>query len=155
MDDARGNRLQLLRDARRNLTEILTPHGRWIRFTYDPQDRIIRAETDRGDWAQYTYNGDGVMSDAVFSDGRQRHYQYDGYLMTSITDGTGRVLLQNSYERGNLSGQRFANGDTYSYHYDWSQNGSWVERATVTLPNGSTQQVSTGSAVPDIVRNPR
>jgi YD repeat-containing protein len=155
IDDAGGNRLQLLRDARRNLTEIITQHGHWIRLAYDSEDRVIRAQTDHGDWTQYTYNGDGVLSDAVFSNGRKRHYQYDGYLMTGITDGTGRVLLQNSYQHGNLTGQRFANGDAYSYHYDWSGNGNWVERATVTLPDGTAQQIPTASAVPDIVRHPR
>jgi YD repeat-containing protein len=155
MDDAQGNRLQLLRDARRNLTEILTPHGHWIRFTYDEQDRIIRAETDRGEWAQYGYNHDGMLSVATLSNRHQRQYQYSGYLMTGITDESGRVLLENSYDHGALTWQRFANGDVYSYRYGIDPNRTWVDSASVTLPDGSIRQISVGDAVPDIVRHRR
>ena len=156
MDDAQGNRLQLLRNDRRNLTEILTPHGHWIRFIYDDQDRITRAETDKGGWAQYNYNEDGMLSIAALSNGHQRRYQYSGDLMTSIADGSGHVFLENSYERGQLVRQRFANGEVYTYQYDWSPNGRWtVNRANVTLPDGSIRQISTGAAVPKFASNPR
>lgn len=155
MDDAQGNRLQLVRDGRRNLTEILTPHGHWIRFTYDAQNRIIHAETDHGDWAQYGYNQDGMLSIAAVSSGHQRHYQYSGSLMTGISDEAGRVLLENSCVSGQLTGQRFANGEVYAYGYVWSAKGFGVDRASVTLPDGSTQQIPTGAAIPEIVRRPR
>jgi YD repeat-containing protein len=35
MIDATGNHLELRRDPQRNLQEIRTPHGHWIRFAYD------------------------------------------------------------------------------------------------------------------------
>jgi YD repeat-containing protein len=46
MRDAKGNRLELKRDSQRNLQEIRTPHGHWIRFGYDDLSRITRAEDD-------------------------------------------------------------------------------------------------------------
>ena len=42
--------VQLLRDSQRNLREIRTPHGHWIRFSYDGLSRIARAEDDAGHW---------------------------------------------------------------------------------------------------------
>lgn len=69
MRDARGNRLELRRDGKRNLQEIRTPHRRWIRFNYDDLSRIKRAETDGGDSAQYEYNSDGMLTSVVLSSG--------------------------------------------------------------------------------------
>jgi len=48
MRDAKGNNLELHRDPQRNLQEIKTPHGHWIRFSYDDSSRIKRAEDDAG-----------------------------------------------------------------------------------------------------------
>jgi hypothetical protein len=43
---------------------------------------------------------------------------FDPYLMMRITDGAGRLLIQNSYERyGQISSQKLANGDLYKYEY--------------------------------------
>jgi len=84
MRDAEGNRLELTRDAQRNLLEIRTPHQHWIKFKYDDQWRIVRAEDDQGHWAEYHYDGNGMLSDASLSAGKGRHYSYDGDLMTAI-----------------------------------------------------------------------
>jgi YD repeat-containing protein len=53
MRDADGNTLKLIRDAQKNLLEIRTPHDHSIRFKYDDQSRIVRAEDDQGHWAEY------------------------------------------------------------------------------------------------------
>jgi YD repeat-containing protein len=49
MIDAKDNHLELRHDPQRNLLEIRTPHGHWIRFAYDDQSRVKRAEDDAGD----------------------------------------------------------------------------------------------------------
>src|SRR6202021_3568625 len=40
MIDAKGTHLELRHDPQRNLQEIRTPQGHWIRFAYDDQSRI-------------------------------------------------------------------------------------------------------------------
>jgi len=76
--DGKGNRLKLKRDGKRNLQEISTPHGHWLRFSHDDLSRIKRAEDDAGEWAEYDYNSDGMLATVILSSGRQRHYGYEG-----------------------------------------------------------------------------
>lgn len=44
MKNATGQELVMRRDAERNLEEIRTPRGRWIRFRYDNAARIVEAD---------------------------------------------------------------------------------------------------------------
>ena len=146
--DPQGNKLELKRDGERNLVEILTPHGHWIKFTYAGGPRIAKAEDDAGHWANYTYNSDGMLADTADSEGHARHYEYDGTRMTAILDGQGHVLVQNTYANGVLTQQTFPGGKVYKYQYTWSRNGEYALAVTITMPDGSTKDVATGSAVP-------
>jgi hypothetical protein len=85
--------------------EIRTPRGHWIKFDYDALSSITGAANDVGAWALYEYNSDGMLEDGKVSSGRQPHYQYEGVLMTQVSDESGRVLIKNSYERGLLKTQ--------------------------------------------------
>jgi YD repeat-containing protein len=153
MWDAKGNRLELHRDPQRNLQEIKTPHGHWIKFSYDDSSRIRRAEDDAGHWAQYEYNADGMLKSAILSSGRERHYEYHGVLMTQITDENGHVLLHNWFRERFLQRQQFGNGAVYSYSYDWAPDEYYPKRVTVTLPDETTQELSVGASVPEFVKN--
>jgi YD repeat-containing protein len=155
MIDTKGNHLELRRDPRRNLQEIRTPHGHWIRFAYDDQSRIKRAEDDAGNWAKYEYNSDGMLENATLSSGRQRQYGYDGALMTRITDEKGHVLLQNWYQSKILMRQQFGNGETYSYTYDWKPDRYYPDKVVVTLPDRTRRDVNVAGAVPEFVKNYR
>jgi YD repeat-containing protein len=152
--DGKGNRLELKRDAQRNLQEIRTPHGHWIKFTYDDASRIVRAEDDAGKWASYTYNRDGMLQDVSLSSGRGRHYEYVGVLMTRITDEKGTVLLRNRYQDGLLTAQEFKNQDDYSYNYRWNDSRRYVDSARIVLPNGKEEELQMGNFVSEIVKNP-
>ena len=151
--DSKGNRLELKRDAERNLQEIRTPHGRWIRFSYDGSQRIKRAENDAGEWAEYTYNSDGMVQTVTLSSGRERIYTYDGTLMTSITNEYGKTLVRNVYDQGRLSRQEFGNGATYSYNYDPDPSRRYARSVMVRLPNGSSKRLSLEQYVPAYVKN--
>jgi len=151
--DANGSRLQLKRDGPRNLVQILTPHGHWIKFHYDNSSRITRADSDAGEWAQYNYNPNGMLANVALSSGRERHYQYDGPRMTQVSDERGNVLLQNWYDRaGHLDRQQFGNGAIYSYAYS-GDNQYYPEKVTVTVPTGTKQELSVASSVPEYVKN--
>ena len=108
MLDASGNLLELRRDPQRNLQEIRTPHGRWIRFKYDDHFRVVQAEDDTGKWTRYAYNSDGMLTDVTFSSGHERHYSYQGILMIQISDEKKNVLLRNWYENSLLIGSNSA-----------------------------------------------
>jgi hypothetical protein len=147
--DAQGNKLELQRDRYRDLMEILTPHGHWIKFAYDGAARIVKAEDDAGHGAKYAYNSDGMLTDVVESSGQARHYDYEGSRMTAILDGQGHVLVRNTYENDVLTEQTYPNGDVYKYQYGWSHNGEYALMVTITMPDDSTQDVATGNSVPD------
>jgi YD repeat-containing protein len=155
MLDAYGNKLELERDAKRNLQEIRTPHGHWIRFGYDDLSRIKRAEDDAGHWAQYEYNTGGMLTSMTSSSGHQRHYDYDGVLMIRVTDEKGRVLVRNYFRQRLLQRQEFWNGGPYSYTYDWAQDEYFPRKVGVTLPDGTFTELSVAGSVPEFVRNYR
>jgi len=153
MRDAQGNRLELRRDKQRNLEEISTPHGHWIKFVYDNLSRITHAEDDAGRWARYEYNADGILTHVVLSTGRERHYEYEKTLMTEIKDESGRVLLHNWYKSGSLIRQQFGNGAVYSYRYDWVPNRYYADKVLVTLPDHTQRDVQVSDSVPEFVKN--
>jgi YD repeat-containing protein len=156
--DALGNKLELQRDRKRNLLEILTPHGHWVRFTYDNQARITRAEDDTGKWVRYGYSGDnyGMLLYAASSSGEERHYQYQGVLMTAILDEHKQVLLRNTYKSNVLVRQAYANGDIFQYRYIWAAKPSYyADKVVVTLPDGSFREVFPADSVPDYLRKQR
>jgi YD repeat-containing protein len=152
MTDPSGNRLELVRDAKRNLQEIRTPHGHWIRFSYDDLSRVTRAEDDKGNWVKYEYHPDGMLGAAIHSSGKERHYQYEGRLMTHVLDESGRLLLRNWYQGRFLVRQEFANGDLYSYWYDWRFREYCPRRVTVTSPD-HVRDVAIPNSVPDHIKN--
>ena len=155
MLNPQGERLELVRDAQRNLQEIRTPHGHWIRFTYDDSARVTRAEDDAGNWVQYKYDASGMLVSVVRSSGVERHFEYDGARMTGITDESKNVLLRNWYGNGDLVWQKFDDRTVYSYHYDRSLDRTYIKEAHVTLPDQSIKDVPVADDLPDFVKKPR
>jgi hypothetical protein len=65
---------------------------------------------------------------------------YDPYLMTTIMEGNGKILLRNTYkDNSRVSEQRLANGDVYRYEYLFDKKYNIVE-TTVTLPSGEVKR---------------
>ncbi len=151
LTDKAGRKLALRRDRQRNLLAIDTPHNTAMKFSYDDHARIVRAEDALGDWTKYAYNPDGLLSDVVMSSGRSRHYDYEGSLMTTITEEHGHMILRNTYEDEQVVRQEYAGGQVLQYAYQLSPNGLYVEKATITLSNGSFKEI-TIDGVPESVR---
>jgi YD repeat-containing protein len=148
MRDEQGNRIQLKRDKVRNLQELISPSGRKIAFKYDDADRIVEAEDDAGNIRKYSYNGSGHLE--TVADAAQLLYRfeyeplvhdrdYDPYLMTTIMDGHGRVLLRNIYESHSRVSEQQANGEVYRYEYLFDKEYNVVE-TTVRLPSGQVKR---------------
>jgi YD repeat-containing protein len=147
MTDTGGNKIELHRDRKRNLQEVLGPTGGSIKFSYDDGGRILHAEDNQGNWTAYKYNSDGFLTDVVHSTGRSRYYYYENGLLTWIRDEKGHLLLHNFYNSTWLVGQTYGNGQTIHYHYDLAKNGVYAERVAVTLPDGSLKSINTLDSV--------
>lgn len=151
ISDAKGDKLVLQRDEQRNLQQIKTPHGHWIRFQYSGM-HITQAEDDGGKWTKYGYNGEGMLAYAVHDSGAERHYEYDGRLMTSVTDENGRELVHNWYQDGRLARQTFANGDSYEYSYISAPRRFDAVSVDITMPDHSSKRLNVAGSVPGWVR---
>jgi YD repeat-containing protein len=148
MRDEHGNRVQLKRDKVRNLQQLISPSNHTITFKYDGLDRIIEAEDKAGHIRRYSYNPSGHLE--TVSDEAHVLYRfeyepllhahgYDPYLMTTVSDGNGRVLLKNVYgDSSRVSEQRLANGDVYRYDYLFDTRHNVIQ-TTVTLPSGEVR----------------
>jgi YD repeat-containing protein len=149
MRDAKGHRIDLKRGAARNLDTLTSPSGHTIDFKYDSASRIIEARDDADNVRKYTYDSHGYVE--TVSDGTKILYRFgyeklrrspgpDLYLMTNVTDGSGRELIHNWYEEdGRVSKQRLADNQTYLYDYLFDSKYE-VTEATVTLPTGETKR---------------
>ena len=149
MRDAKVHHIELKRDPARNLDRLISPSGHTISFKYDKASRIVEARDDAGNLRQYTYNSTGHLE--TVSNGSRVLYRFeyenllhsqgfDPYLMTSVTDGSGRELIRNWYEDGSrVSKQRLADGEMllYDYLFDSKYN---VAEAIVTLPTGESKK---------------
>jgi hypothetical protein len=89
-----------------------------------------------------------MLTIAALSTGKECHYEYQGTLMTAISDEAGRLLLQNWYDdRGELERQQFSNGAVYSYHYKRSRSGNYYEQADVTTPDLTVKTIPVADAI--------
>ncbi len=155
MTDAKGNTVQLIRDPQRNLKEIQTPRGRRIRLFHDDKARVVRAEDDEHRWVKYEYNPDGLLATVRHSDGRARHYAYEGDFLTVVQDEAGRVLLRNWYSDARIARQQYANGESYQIGYTMAGTAVYAEEARVVSPNGAVRTFRTGDSVPQFLKEIR
>lgn len=143
MEDGKGHHIELKRDEKRNLQELISPGGHNIKFEYDTSDRVVEAKDDAGDIRRYFYDVSGHL-DAV-TDGDQVLYRFeyapligeagfDPWLLTRVLDGNWKVLLENTYVFGRVSQQKLPNGEVF--HYEYKLNDREVLLTTVTLPSG-------------------
>jgi YD repeat-containing protein len=142
MVDSEGHRIQLKRDAARNLEEIISPSGHKIQFKYGFADRIAEAWDDMGNVRRYSYDQTGHLH--TVSDGTQLLYRFeyerlmsgdnDPYLLTAVLDGNWNLLVRNKFLNGRVSEQTLGDGEVFRYEYQF--NGAEIIRTTVTLPSG-------------------
>ena len=150
--DGKGNRLELRRDSSRSLREILTSSGRWIRFVYDADSRIVQASDDHSNFVKYSYNNEGMLESVIRSDGAERRYEYDGRLMTAAFDERGRALVRNAYRSGLVVRQQYGNGNVYTYDYDWAPGAQYANSVVVALPDQSQTTLDVTASVPEFLR---
>ncbi len=129
--------------AKGPITQVTSPHGRWIRFSYDISERITRAEDNLGRAIAYVYDGTGHLSTVTDPTGAVTTYTYNknGKLAT-IKDPRGAIALSNVYDTaGRVAQQTLADGSTYRIGYS---TGAWgaVTATTLTDPRGIRRRVT-------------
>jgi len=155
MDDGRGHRLMLKRSKTRTLEELISPSGRAITLQHDMGERIIEAADDAGHVRKYSYGFGGHLE--TVSDGSGILYRleyaplvndagFDPWLLTSVFDGKGNVVLHNRYLAGKVSEQALSDGEIF--RYDYQANNGVVVETVVTFPGGEKKSFSFRDGIP-------
>jgi YD repeat-containing protein len=135
MRSPRGEEIRFVRDARRNLKNIISPHNRQITFAYDENDRVIEAADDRGNVMHYTYDHCGQLVEVLENGHVQWRYRYDVTGMTGVQDGAGQDILVNQYSRDRIASLTLEKNQVYRFDYLVTGSGR-VEETMVTDPSG-------------------
>lgn len=93
-----------------------------------------------------------MLATVIYSSGKKRMYDYDGTLLTAVTDEEDRTMVRNTYDQGHIVAQEFHDGKVYQYSYLWSANGQYAESASVRRSDSIPQEIETGSSVPEYVK---
>ena len=142
--DKRGNKLVIARSGN-DITQITSPHGHWVKFSYDASHRITEL-IDNGDrHVKYTYTL-GRLTKAEGPGGRTTEYEYVGSgRMSAVINARGNNYLQVTYDaNGRVEKQTAADGATFRFAYKLSEAGQ-VQATTVTDPRGSQKTVTFNS----------
>ena len=141
IENGKGDHVELKRDPKRNLQELISPAGHRIAFKYDSSDRIVEATDDSGHTRRYFYDVSGHIDAITEGDNVLLRFEYaplireagfDPWLLTRVLDGGWRVLLENKYVWGRVSEQKLADGQVF--HYEYKLNDRGVLQTTVTMP---------------------
>ena len=155
MQNRYGNRLLLNRDSNHNLTQITTPNGRYVQFTYDTGNRITLARDNIGRTVSYTYDASGRLWKVNDLNGGLTEFTYDtSNRITKVKDPKGITYLTNTYDtNGRVTKQTLADTTTYLFAYTIGANGK-ISQTDVTDPRGNIRRVvfnSSGHKINDIL----
>jgi RHS repeat-associated protein len=133
-----------------NLLQVTSPHGRWIRFTYDGSNRISEATDPIGRTVGYTYDALGRLWKVTDPLNQVTEYTYDAnHRMVTVKNRNGVVFVTNEYyATGSTDGwvkkQTFADGGAYQWSYS-VVNGKSTQ-TDVTNPRGFQRRVTFNSS---------
>jgi RHS repeat-associated protein len=125
-----------------NVTQVTSPNGRWISFTYDTSSRVTQAKDNIGRTVTYTYDANGNLSTVTDPENNVTTYGYTSNVMTSIKDGRNITHLTNEYTNGRVTRQTLADPSstyTFAYTLDASNN---VTRTDITDPRGHVERLT-------------
>ena len=158
--DRYGNQISVFRSGA-NITQVLSPNGRWIQFSYDSNNRVTQAKDNIGRTVGYTYDTGGRLWKVTDTNNGLTEYTYDSSgRMLTVKDARGIVYLTNEYDTNSrIITQTLADDtpgittDNPTYHFVYTTNGSGkVIQTDVTDPRGKIRRVtfsSTGYVLTD------
>jgi RHS repeat-associated protein len=126
-----------------NIKEIVSPNGRWAKFTYDEANRITEIIDNGGRKIKYTYTS-GRLTKVDAPGIRTTEYEYDGSgRMKAVINARGNKYLQNEYDaNGRVKKQTAGDGGTFEFAYELDETGKKVKATTITDPLGNQRQVN-------------
>jgi RHS repeat-associated protein len=143
--DRYGNQVTITRQSGQsgNITQITSPHGRWVRFTYDASNRITQARDNGGRTVGYTYDASGRLATATDAASRVTTYGYNASnQMTSVKNGRNNTYVTVGYDtNGRVLSQTAGDGGTYGFVYALDGSGH-VTSTTVTDPRTYQRKVT-------------
>jgi RHS repeat-associated protein len=145
--DRYGNKLTIThtQGPTGNVTQVTTPHGRWLKFTSDGSNRITQVRDNGGRTVTYGYDTSGRLASVTDPKGGITRYLYNAAgQMTQITDARNIIYLKNSYDaNGRVSTQTLPDGGVYQFAYLDAQGK--VTKTTVTDPRSGKREVTFNS----------
>ena len=142
--DSHGSTLTITRSGE-DVTQITSPHGRWVKFSYDGSNRITKIVDNEGREFKYTYTS-GRLTKVETPGSRSTEYEYDGSgRMKAIVNPRGNKFLQNEYDaNGRVKKQTMGDGGTFEFAYELDEAGK-VKATTVTNPVGTQRKIAFNS----------
>jgi RHS repeat-associated protein len=138
--DRFGNQLEINRDGAGNATQVTAPHGRWIAFQYDTNNRVTQATDSAGRIVKYAYDTAGRLSQVTDANNGLTTYTYDpttGW-MTRVTTPRGSSLVANVYDANGRVTQQTIGNEANPYRFSYVlDSGGHVTQSTMTSPTGS------------------
>jgi len=149
--DRYGNtvRISHANGAYGTITQVTSPSGRWISFTYDAGSRITQIKDNIGRTVGYTYDGNGNLETVTDPATKVTTYTYDQYhRMRTIKDGRQITYLTNTYvvanptqTDGRVASQVLADPlATYGFTYTTDLSGN-ITRTDITDPRGHVERL--------------
>jgi RHS repeat-associated protein len=150
IQDRNGNQLTITRDnsGSGKVTQVTSPNGRWIKFTYDGSNRITQVQDMIGRTVGYAYDASGRLYTVTDANNGVTSYTYDPTTnaMLTVKDPRQIVYLTNLYDaNGRVQKQTLAdNSSTYQFAYTLDGNGN-VTETDVTDPRNYVRKVTFNS----------
>jgi RHS repeat-associated protein len=143
--DRHGNQITLSRPGgpNSNITQVTSPNGRWIAFTYDASNRITQAQDNIGRTVSYTYDAVGNLWKVTDPNGGVTTYTYDAnHNMLTLQDARQIVFLTNQYDaNGRVIKQTQSDQTTYQFSYVLNGSNQVIE-TDVTDPRSIKRKVT-------------
>lgn len=140
-----GDVIHYRRDGAGRLLTMDDGGRRWIRFEYDPNNRIRRAYANTGREVRYEYDGRGRMAQATASDGAVRRYRYTDLdeLATIEEPGTS---IENAYENGRCIRQvnRYPDAEPYTFTFTYVVENDAIVRTHTKRSDGTWTEYTWG-----------
>ncbi|BCJ55387.1 hypothetical protein Asp14428_68620 [Actinoplanes sp. NBRC 14428] len=100
------------------ITQVTSPNGKWIKFTYDASNRVTRAEDVLGNAVGYGYDADGRLETVTAANRGTTTYTYESGRLKTIEDARGTIFLNNTYDaNGRVRTQTNPDNGVYTFTY--------------------------------------
>jgi len=144
--DRYGNKITITR-SNGVISQITSPNGRWVQFTYDASNRISQVKDNIGRTVGYVYDASGRLWKVTDPKNGVTEYTYDtSNRMRTIKDARQIVYLTNDYDaNGRVFKQTQADTSTFQFAYTLDAGGK-VTQTDVTEPRGKVRRLTFNSS---------